>query len=126
MPKMARPLGLLRVSARGRVRGVRTPPLSTTVGDIPPLLVKKMTIYSDFAVISVQIRHFKHSKFKLPPPQTPHPVWTPLSNIPGGNPATIKQNVRFRGRMHPEIFQLDRIQNDRQSAIIYLDWPDIR
>ena len=27
--------------------------------------------------------------------------------------------------MHPEIFQLDRIQNDRQSAIIYLDWPDI-
>ena len=28
--------------------------------------------------------------------------------------------------MHPEIFKLVyRIQNDRKSAIIYLDWPDI-
>ena len=29
--------------------------------------------------------------------------------------------------MHPEFFQgsLYRIQNDRKSAIIYLDWPDI-
>ena len=34
---------------------------------------------------------------------------------------TIKQNERFRGSMHPEIFKLYRIQNDRQSAIIYLD-----
>ena len=25
----------------------------------------------------------------------------------------------------PEIFQLDRIQIDRNSAIIYLDWPNI-
>ena len=27
--------------------------------------------------------------------------------------------------MHPDIFQINQIQNDRQSAIIYLDWPDI-
>ena len=27
--------------------------------------------------------------------------------------------------MHLEIFQLYRIRNDRQTAIIYLDWPDI-
>ena len=27
----------------------------------------------------------------------------------------------FGGRMHPEIFQLNLIKNDRQSAIIYLD-----
>ena len=38
---------------------------------------------------------------------------------------TIKQNVRFRWRMHPEFFYLDRIQNDRKSAIIYLNKPDI-
>ena len=30
--------------------------------------------------------------------------------------------------MHPEIFKLVslyRIQNDRKSSIIYVDWPDI-
>ena len=29
--------------------------------------------------------------------------------------------------MHPKFLTiLDRIQNDRKSAISYLDWPDIR
>ena len=38
---------------------------------------------------------------------------------------TIKQIVRFQGRMNFEKFQLDRIQNGRLSAIIHLDRPDI-
>ena len=39
---------------------------------------------------------------------------------------TIKQNLRFRGRMYPKFLtSLYRIQNDRKSAISYLDWPDI-
>ena len=38
---------------------------------------------------------------------------------------TMKHNVRFRGMMHPEIFLIDLFQNDLQSAIIYLDWPDM-
>ena len=39
---------------------------------------------------------------------------------------TIKQIVRFQGRMHLEKFQVlkNLVQNDRKSAIIYLDWPD--
>ena len=32
---------------------------------------------------------------------------------------TIKQNVRFQGRMHFEKIQLDQVQNGRQSAIIH-------
>ena len=39
---------------------------------------------------------------------------------------TIKQKVGFRKRMHREMFYLDRIQNGRQSATIYLNRPDIR
>ena len=38
---------------------------------------------------------------------------------------TIKQIVRFQERMHLEKFQVDKIQNGRPSAIIYLDRPDI-
>ena len=38
---------------------------------------------------------------------------------------TIKQIVRFQERMHLEKFQVDKIQNGRQSAIIHLDRPDI-
>ena len=39
----------------------------------------------------------------------------------------ILQTVRFRGRMHPKFLtSLYQIQNDRKSAISYLDWPDIR
>ena len=38
---------------------------------------------------------------------------------------TIKQNLRFRKRMHPKFStSLYQIQNDRKSAISYLDWPD--
>ena len=37
---------------------------------------------------------------------------------------TIKQIVRFQGRMHLEKFQVD-IKNGRLSAIIHLDRPDI-
>ena len=32
---------------------------------------------------------------------------------------TIKQIVRFQGRMHFEKIQLDQVQNGRQSAIIH-------
>ena len=32
---------------------------------------------------------------------------------------TIKQSVRFQGRMHFEKNQLDQVQNGRQSAIIH-------
>ena len=46
-----------------------------------------------------------------------------LQTVIDGWTITIKQNVRFRGRMHPESF--NHIENDRQSAIIYLDWADI-
>ena len=38
---------------------------------------------------------------------------------------TIKQIIRFQGRMHFEKFQLDLIQNGRLSAIIHLDRPHI-
>ena len=38
---------------------------------------------------------------------------------------TIKQIVRFQGRMHLEKFQIDKIKNGRLSAIIHLDRPDI-
>ena len=38
---------------------------------------------------------------------------------------TIKQIVRFQGRMHLEKFQVDKIKNGRLSAIIHLDRPDI-
>ena len=38
---------------------------------------------------------------------------------------TIKKIVRFQERMHLEKFQVDKIQNDRLSAIIYFDRPDI-
>ena len=38
---------------------------------------------------------------------------------------TIKQIVRFQERMHLEKFQVDKIKNGRQSAIIHLDRPDI-
>ena len=38
---------------------------------------------------------------------------------------TIKQIVRFQGRMHREKFQVDYIQNGRPSTIIHLDRPDI-
>ena len=38
---------------------------------------------------------------------------------------TIKQIVRFQERMHLEKFQVYKIQNGRQSAIIHLDKPDI-
>ena len=38
---------------------------------------------------------------------------------------TIKKIVRFQERMHLEKFQVDKIQNDRLSAIIHFDRPDI-
>ena len=38
---------------------------------------------------------------------------------------TSKQIVRFQERMHLEKFQVDKIQNGRLSAIIYLNRPDI-
>ena len=38
---------------------------------------------------------------------------------------TIKQVVRFQGRMHLEKFQVDKIQNSRLRAIIHLDRPRI-
>ena len=38
---------------------------------------------------------------------------------------TIKQIVRFQERMHLEKFQVDKIKNDRLSAIIHPDRPDI-
>ena len=37
----------------------------------------------------------------------------------------IKYIVRFQERMHPEKFEVDKIQNGRISAIIHLDRPDI-
>ena len=38
---------------------------------------------------------------------------------------TIKQIVSFQERMHPEKFEVDKIQNGHQKAIIHLDRPDI-
>ena len=38
---------------------------------------------------------------------------------------TIKQIVRFQGRMHFEKNQLDQVQNGRQSAIIHFYMADI-
>ena len=38
---------------------------------------------------------------------------------------TIKQIVRFQGRMHLEQFQVDKIKNGRLSAIIHLYRPNI-
>ena len=38
---------------------------------------------------------------------------------------TIKQIVRFQGRMHFEKIQLDQVQNGRLSAIIQFHMADI-
>ena len=38
---------------------------------------------------------------------------------------TIKQNMRFQGRMHPDKFRLDQIQNGCLSAIIYFQMSDV-
>ena len=38
---------------------------------------------------------------------------------------TIKQIVRFQERMHFGKFQLDQVQNGRQSAIIHFHMADI-
>ena len=38
---------------------------------------------------------------------------------------TIKQIVRFQEWMHPEKFQVNKIQIGRLSATIYLDRPHI-
>ena len=59
-------------------------PLSAPQGGIsPPCWQRKWQYIPDFAVISVQICHFKHTKFKT----LIFFVWTPpLSNILGGNP----------------------------------------
>ena len=38
---------------------------------------------------------------------------------------TIKQIVRFQGRMHLEKFHVDKIQKGRLLAIIHLDMPHI-
>ena len=41
-----------------------------------------------------------------------------LQTVLDVSPYTIKQNLRFRGRMHPKFLtNLYRIQNDRKSAI---------
>ena len=37
---------------------------------------------------------------------------------------TIKQNVRFQERMHPEKFRLHQIQNRRLLAIAHFHIPD--
>ena len=56
-------------------------------------------------------------------------VWNILGNImktaQDSYTITIKQIVRLQERMHLEKFQVDKIQNRRPSAIIYLDMPDI-
>ena len=44
-------------------------------------------------------------------------IWQTLSDSWA---ITIKQNVRFKGWIWPEIFQLDQIQNDRLVDIIAL------
>ena len=50
-----------RVSARGGGGWVvRTPPLSTTGGDILPCWQRKKIYIPYFGVISVRIGHFKH------------------------------------------------------------------
>ena len=38
---------------------------------------------------------------------------------------TIKKNVRFQEKMHPEKIWLDQIQNGRLPASIYFHIPDI-
>ena len=37
----------------------------------------------------------------------------------------MQQNVRFQEKMPPEYFEFDRIQDGQQSAISYLNRPDI-
>ena len=51
--------------------------------------------------------------------------WKILRNIMKTPQDTIKQIVRFQERMHLEKFQVDKNKNDRLSAIIHLDRPDI-
>ena len=48
-----------------------------------------------------------------------------IKTAPDSYTITIKQIVRFQERMHPEKFQVDKIQNGHPSAIIHLDRPDI-
>ena len=69
--------------------GVQTPPLSNPGAN-------KIKIYSIFYCHFSENRPFLALKFKTrnffllgEDTQTPHPFWSPLSNIPGGNPGTV-------------------------------------
>ena len=42
-----------------------------------------------------------------------------------GYATTLKQNVTFQGKIHPEKLKHNRIQNGRLSAIIHLNMPYI-
>ena len=84
-----------RVSARGGSGGGPDPTHSAPQGGgglSPPCWQEKIKYFLYFTVISVKIGHFKHQNLKTRfffswgGPQTPHPFWTPLSNISGGNP----------------------------------------
>ena len=49
-------------------------------------------------------------------------IWT---IVPDSQDITIKQNVRLPGRMPPEKFQLNEIQNGRLVTIIDFKVPNI-
>ena len=49
-----------------------------------------------------------------------------LQTVSDVSPLLYNNIWGFRGRMHPKFLtNLYQIQNDRKSAISYLDWPDI-
>ena len=52
-------------------------------------------------------------------------LWNIMKTAQDTYNITIRQIVRFRERMHPEKFQVDKIQNGRLSTFIHLDRPDI-
>ena len=66
-------------------------------GISPLLLARKIKIYSIFYCHFSSNRPFQAPEFKTleifsagDGPPDPHPFWTPLSNIPGGNPDVCK------------------------------------
>ena len=52
-------------------------------------------------------------------------LWNIMKTAQDSFTITIKQIVRFQERMHSKKFQVNKFQNGRLSAIIYLDRPDI-
>ena len=116
--------------------GPYPPALSAPQGGIsPPCSQRKWQYIPGFTVISFKIGYFKHSNFSSSQifsswggPQTPHPFWTPLSNIASGNPASlgptnIKNINQFVLTSHASVIYNNISWHDNiHTCILWCSW----